>query len=72
MLAALPMLFAQLHGWSMADLAIWIVVLVVVFGIVVIVIRQAQIPIPSWIWQILGLVLIAIVAILAIKFVVSL
>lgn len=65
-------LFAQLHGWGMADIAILVILAVVIFGIVAIVVRQAEIPIPPWVWQILGLVLIAIVAILAIKFVVSL
>lgn len=59
-------------GYSLAQIAIFVVVAVVLLGIVIIVTRVAGVPIPPWVWQIVGLCLIAVVAIVAIKFVASL
>lgn len=59
-------------GYSMTQLAIFVVVVLVLLGIVVIVTRVAGVPIPSWVWQIVGLCLLAVVAIVAIRFVASL
>lgn len=66
-------LFAQLRSsYSLADMAIFFVILAVLVGIVLIVIRQSGLAIPQWVLTILGLVVLAVVAILAIRFVASL
>jgi len=59
-------------SYSLAQIAIFVVVAVVLLGIVIIVTRVAGVHIPPWVWQIVGLCLIAVVAIVAIKFVASL
>ncbi len=68
----MSLLLFAITQWSMTDLAIFFVVLAIIIGIVVIVVRQAGIQIPQWVWQIAGLVILAVVAILAIRFVASL
>jgi hypothetical protein len=57
---------------NIVSLAIYIIIAVVVLGIAWIVVKQAQLPIPQWVWQIIGLVILGVVAILAIRFLVSL
>jgi hypothetical protein len=57
---------------SMANIAIAIVVAVVVIGIAMIVVRQSGIVVPPWFWQIVWLVVLAVVAIIAIRFVMTL
>ena len=59
-------------GYSLGQIAIFVVVALVLLGIVIIVTRVAGVPIPTWVWQIVGLVVLAIVAIVAIRFVMSL
>lgn len=66
------MMLALIGGYSLVQIAIFIVLLIVVVGIVLIVARTAGIAIPQWVWQIVGLVVLAIVAIVAIKFVAGL
>jgi hypothetical protein len=62
-------MFAQI---AVADILIqWVVVGIVVaavIGIALIVIRQAGIQIPGWVGQVGWIVLLAVVAIVAIKF----
>lgn len=65
-------LLAAIGAWSMGDLAILVVIAAVLIGIVVIVMHESGIALPPYVWKIAGLVLLAIIAILAIKFVVSL
>jgi hypothetical protein len=68
MLAAL----LAMGGYSIGQIAIFIVVAVVLIGIVIIATRVAGVTIPSWVWQIAWLVGLAVVAIVAIRFVMSL
>lgn len=73
LVAFLPIL-AQLHdpmSWSFGNIAIGLVITVVIIGVIVIVLRVAQITIPPWLLQIIGLVALGVVAILAIKFLIS-
>jgi hypothetical protein len=58
-------------AWGIGHIAIAVVVAVILIGIVIIVVRVAGVPIPSWFWQIIGLVVLGVVAIIAIKFVMS-
>ena len=59
-------------GYSLAQIAVFVILAIVVIGIVMIVAKHTGIPIPSWVWQIVGLVILAVVAIAAIRFVMSL
>ena len=64
------MLIAQaVHLWSIADWAIFCVVIAILVGIVLIVLKATNTQLPAWAWQIAGLVVLAVVAILAIRFV---
>ncbi len=53
------------------DLIHWVLVAIVVCGIIgiaLIAARQSGIEIPGWVWQILGIILVVVVAVVAIKF----
>jgi hypothetical protein len=52
----------------------WVIVAIVVasvIGIALVVVRQSGIPIPGWLVQVLWIVLLAVVAIAAIRFLAS-
>jgi hypothetical protein len=66
------MLVAQVAGYSLINLAIAVVVILAVMALVLLACRQFGIPFPGWIWQVVGIVLVAVVVIVAIKFVASL
>ena len=59
-------------AWSIGQIAIAVVIVIAIIAIVAIFVRVAGIPIPNWVWQILGIVVCAFLVILAIKFVLSL
>ncbi len=61
-----------IRTWSLSDVLVAFVIVVVCVGVVVIVVRNSGITIPSWVYSIFWLVLLAVVAILAIRFVASL
>lgn len=65
-------LLGLLGGYSMVEIAKWIVIAIVLIGIVLVVCRVAGIVIPDWIWKIAGLVALAIIAVIAIRFVAGL
>lgn len=58
--------------WSVGDIAVAVIVLLAVLAIVVIFVRSSGIPVPAWVWQILGVVICAALAVVAIRFVLSL
>jgi hypothetical protein len=62
---------AQATGYSIGQIAILIVVLLAVCGLVLVATRQFGIQIPAWLMQVLGIVVVAFVVIVAIKFVLS-
>ncbi len=55
-------------GYSIGQIAISIILLLVVIGIVLVVMRQTGVSLPQWVWTIIGLVTLGFVAILAVKF----
>lgn len=74
----LPLILAQRMGgggvetWGIGQIAIAIVVIAAIIGIVIVMLRVAGVAIPPWIWTICWICLAAFVAILAIRFVLSL
>lgn len=55
-------------GYSLAQLAILVIVIIGVVGVVLIVMRNAGVTLPQWVWQIAGLIALCVFGILAIKF----
>lgn len=62
---------AQIGGYSIVQLVIWLIIVCAVIGIGLIAIRASGIQIPGWVIQIFWIVVIAVVAIVAIKFLVG-
>jgi hypothetical protein len=58
--------------WNFADYAVVFVVFCGLAGIALIVLRNSGVQVPQWVWQIIGLVALIIVAILAIRLIASL
>jgi len=56
---------------TVPDLAIWLVVLIGVAAIVFIVVKTSGVQIPPFVWQILGVVALIVLAVLAIRFIAS-
>ncbi len=65
------MLAAIGGGWTMVDMAIFLVVMIGIVGIVYIVAKASGVPIPAWVFQIAGLVVLIVVAIFAIRLIAS-
>lgn len=66
------LLFAQAgFTWSLASLLIAAIIICGLIAIAYIVIKAMGVPIPPWFWQVLGIILIVIVGVLAIKFLMS-
>lgn len=67
------MIFAQVYGsYSIGQLAIMVVIVLAVFGLVWVFVRQSGVPVPPWLGQVIGIVFAAVVIIIAIKLVLSL
>jgi len=65
-------LIAQaLAGYSLAQLAIGFLIVIGVVGIVVVVARNSGVPIPPWVYQIGGIVILVVLGILGIKILMS-
>lgn len=68
------MLLAQagwMGGYSIVQIAIGIIMLLLVVGIIWALIKYYQIPVPAIVWQIIGFGLLAILAIVVILIVAS-
>ena len=65
-------LLAQVSGYSLGQLLIAIIVVAACLGIVIVAVRAFGLQIPDWVWSILGIIAVAVVAILALRFVLSL
>lgn len=63
------MIVAQ--AYSIGQLAIALVVLVAVAALVMVAVRASGIPVPPWVMQVLGIVVVAFVVIVAIRIVLS-
>lgn len=59
-------------GISLAEIAIWIVIVAAIVALVYVALRQFGVSIPAWVVQVFWICVTAIVVILAIKFVASL
>lgn len=59
-------------GWSIGEIAIAIVIIAAVVAVVYVALKQFGIAIPQWVIQIFWIIVVAIVAILAIRFLLSL
>lgn len=63
-------ILAQFNNWG--QLAIAAVVILGIVAIVVIAVRAMAIPVPQWVWHVLGVLLIVVVCVFAIKFLLAL
>jgi hypothetical protein len=58
-------------AWSIGQIAVAVIIVLALVGIVLIAAKAMGVTIPQWAWQIIGIVVVAFVAIVAIKFVLS-
>lgn len=67
-------LFSQagFRAWSFGDLAITVVIAVAVIALVYIALRQFGIAVPAWFVNVLCVVIVAVVIIVAIRFLMTL
>ncbi len=69
----LPVLFAGIgHGWSLIDILKGVIVIAAVVGIVLIALKVFGVTLPIWLWQIIGIVAVCIVALVAIDIIIAL
>ncbi len=62
------MILAQIAGYGLIQWVIVAVVLAGIIGIAMVVVRQTGIGVPDWVFQILWIVLVVVVAVVAIRF----
>jgi hypothetical protein len=67
---ALPL--AVVAGWTIADYAIAVVILLAVIALVYVAARAFGTPLPEWFFQVVGIVVVCVIVIVAIRFVASL
>ncbi len=66
------MILAQLAGgYSLVQLAIMAIIICGVLGVVFIVMKQAGVTLPQWVWAIIGIVFLCFVGIVAIRLIAS-
>lgn len=68
-------LFAQVavgHAWSFGEILVAVIVIAACVGIVWVALRAMGVQLPQWFVQILLIIAVAVVAILAIKFLLTL
>jgi hypothetical protein len=65
-------MLALLAGWSIGQIAIAIVLIAAIVAIVWIALRQFNVAIPAWVIQVFWVLVVAVVCILAIKFLLTL
>lgn len=66
------MLFALASGMSIGNLLIWIVVIAACIAIVGVALHQFNVQIPPWVIHIGWILLVAVVAVFALRFVLTL
>jgi hypothetical protein len=59
-------------SWTFGELAVAIIIAIAIIAVVVVFTRAAGVSIPGWLVQILWIVLAAVCAILAVRFLLSL
>ncbi len=55
-------------GWSISDIAIAIIIIGAIIAVVYVGLRKMGTPIPDWVIQIFWILVVAVVCILAIRF----
>lgn len=65
-------LLAQVSGYSFGQILIAIIIVAACLGVTLVAVRAMGLEIPAWVWSILGIIAVAVVAILALRFVLSL
>lgn len=63
---------APIGAWSIGDIVIAIVIIAAIVAVMYIALRQFGVAIPPWVIQIFWICLVAVVAIVAIRFLLSL
>ncbi len=71
LLATLSAEVIFIGGGGLAHWLIWLIAIIAIVAIVVVFIRYSGIPVPPWAGQILTIVVLAIVAIFAIRLIMS-
>lgn len=66
-------IFAQAvrGAWSFTEMAIAAIVVAGVVAVVVIVLNALKIPLPSWFWSLVGVVVLVVCAIFAVRLISS-
>lgn len=67
----IELVLAQAAAGTLVSWLIGAVIIAAIIGLVVIGFRVFGVPIPQWVWQVVGIVICAAVIIVAIKFVAS-
>lgn len=62
----------NIRSWSIGDIAIAVVVICAIVGVVIVATRAMGVVIPAWAKTVLWICLIAVVAIVAIRFLMAL
>lgn len=65
-------MLAVLHGWTLESILVAVVIIAAAVGIVLVALRAFGITVPPWVVQIFWICVVALVAILALRFVFSL
>jgi hypothetical protein len=55
-------------AYSLPDMLVWVIIVVACLAVAFIAVKACGVPVPPWVWQIIGIVVIAFVAICAIRF----
>lgn len=72
MMTGLMLAQAAFQGWSIGHIAIAVVGIAAIVALVYVALRKFNIQIPDWVAQVFWIVIVAVVVILAIKFVMTL
>ncbi len=68
----LPVLFAGIgHELTLVNVLKGIIVIACVIGVMLIVLRVVGVTLPLWVWQIAGIVAVALVALVAIDVIIA-
>lgn len=66
-------LFAQAaRAWGVGELVIAFIVVVGILAVGWIAARAVGFPVPQWVWQVVGVVIVVVVCVLAVRFLMGL
>ena len=64
-----PLILAWGIGGDPVGIAKWVIIVGGLIAIVLIALKGMGVPLPPWVWQVLGVLLIVVVCILAVNFI---